>query len=188
MRHAFLTDAQIDARALAHRRGLGFHDDEAVEVLALLARLKARYPEFSHERVPDGSLGEAEAQWDSQAKRLLIPESVFRAAERGEGRALMTVAHEVGHALLGHQGNLNRAPTGSRAERGSARLRSMEYQARRYAAAFLIPDTPAVRRLDATALSERYRVSMSAAIVRHSELRSGETAQTLPLRQARLDL
>ncbi|SFB66565.1 protein of unknown function [Bosea sp. CRIB-10] len=188
MRHAFLTDAQIDARALAHRRGLGFHDDEAVEVLALLARLKARYPEFLHERVPDGSLGGAEAQWDSQARRLLIPEAVFRAAERGEGRALMTVAHEVGHALLGHEGNLNRGPAGGRAERVSAKLRSMEYQARRYAAAFLIPDTPAVRRLDATALSQRYRVSMSAAIVRHSELRSGESAQTLPLRQAMLDL
>lgn len=188
MRHAFLTDAQIDARALAHRRELGFHDDEPVEVGALLARLVARYPEFSHERVPDGALGEAEAQWDSQAKRLLIPEAVFRAAGRGEGRALMTVAHEVGHALLGHQGHLNRGPAGSPAERVSAKLRSMEYQAGRYAAAFLIPDTPAVRRLDASALSERYRVSMSAAIVRHSELRSGESARALPLRQAALDI
>lgn len=188
MRHAFLTDAQIDARALAHRRGLGFRDDEAVKVLALLARLKARYPEFSYERVPDGSLGEAESKWDSQGKRLLIPESVFRAAERDEGRALMTVAHEVGHALLGHEGNLNRGPAGGGAERVSTKLRSMEYQARRYAAAFLIPDTPAVRRLDATMLSERYRVSLSAAIVRHSELRSGESARALPLRQAALDL
>lgn len=188
MRHAFLTDAQIDARALAHRRGLGFHDDEPVDVITLLARLAARYPEFSHERVPDGSLGEAEAQWDSQAKRLLIPQAVFVAASRGEGRALMTVAHEVGHALLGHQGHLDRAPPGGRAERASAKLRSMEYQARRYAAAFLIPDTPAVRRLDATALSERYRVSMSAAIVRHSELRSGESARALTLRQGSLDL
>lgn len=188
MRHAFLTDAQIDARALAHRRGLGFRDEHAIDAMTLLVKLKARYPEFSYERVPDGSLGEAEAQWDSQAKRLLIPESVFQAANRGEGRALMTVAHEVGHALLGHDGNLNRAPAGGRAERLSAKLRSMEYQARRYAAAFLIPDTPAVRQLDATALSERYRVSMSAAIVRHSELRSGESARALPLRQAALDI
>lgn len=177
MRNAFLTDAQIDARALAHRRGLDFRDEQAVDMMTLLVKLKARYPEFAYERVPDGSLGEAEAQWDSQAKRLLIPEAVFQAANRGEGRALMTVAHEVGHALLGHQGNLDRAQAGGRAERVSAKLRSMEYQARRYAAAFLIPDTPAVRQLDATALSERYRVSMSAAIVRHSELKSGESAR-----------
>jgi hypothetical protein len=188
MRHAFLTDAQIDARALAHRRGLGFRDDEAVEVAVLLATLKARYPEFSYERVLDGALGEAEAQWDSQARRLLLPEAVFQAAERGEGRALMTVAHEIGHALLGHEGSLNRGPAGGRDERVSAKLRSMEYQARRYAAAFLIPDTPAVRRLDATALSERYRVSMSAAIVRHSELKSGESARALSSRQGSLDL
>ncbi|MFC5419334.1 ImmA/IrrE family metallo-endopeptidase [Bosea eneae] len=188
MRHAFLTDAQIDARALAHRRGLGFSDDEAVDVTTLLARLKARYPELSYECLPDGELAEAEAQWDSQGKRLLMSEAVFQAANRGEGRALMTVAHEVGHALLGHEGNLNRGPAGSRAERVSAKLRSMEYQARRYAAAFLIPDTPAVRQLDASALSQRYRVSMSAAIVRHSELRSGESARALSLRQAMLDL
>jgi hypothetical protein len=188
MRHAFLTDAQIDARALAHRRGLGFRDEQAIDSMTLLVKLKARYPEFAYERVHDGSLGEAEAQWDSQAKRLLILEGVFQAANRGEGRALMTMVHEVGHALLGHQGNLNRAPAGGRAERVSAKLRSMEYQARRYAAAFLIPDTPAVRRLDATKLSERYRVSMSAAIVRHSELRSGESARALPLRQAALDI
>lgn len=188
MRHAFLTDAQIDARALAHRRELGFRDEQAVDFMTLMTKLKARYPEFAYERVPDGALGEAEARWDSQGKRLLIPEALFAAANRGEGRALMTVAHEVGHALLGHEGNLNRAPAGGRAERLSARLRSMEYQARRYAAAFLIPDTPAVRQLDASALSERYRVSMSAAIVRHSELRSGESARALPLRQAALDI
>jgi hypothetical protein len=188
MRHAFLTDQQIDARALAHRRELGFRDDQAVDFMTLMVKLKARYPEFAYERVADGALGEAEAQWDSQGKRLLIPEAVFAAANRGEGRALMTVAHEVGHALLGHQGNLNRAPAGGRAERLSAKLRSLEYQARRYAAAFLIPDTPAVRQLDASALSERYRVSMSAAIVRHSELRSGESARALPLRQAAFDI
>lgn len=184
MRHAFLTDAQIDARALAHRRELGFRDDQAVDFMTLMVKFKARYPNFAYERVPDGTLGEAEAQWDSLGKRLLIPEGVFEAANRGEGRALMTVAHEVGHALLGHEGTLSRAPSGGRAERFSAKLRAMEYQARRYAAAFLIPDTPAVRALDATGLSERYRVSMSAAIVRHSELKSGESARALPLRRA----
>eukprot|EP01042_Synura_sphagnicola_P019361 gene19361-24511_t len=95
MRHAFLTDAQIDARALAHRREFGFRDEQAIDAMTLLVKLKTRYPEFSYERVPDGSLDEAEAQWDSHAKRLLIPEAVFQAANRGEGRALMTVAHEI---------------------------------------------------------------------------------------------
>ena len=41
MRHAFLTDAQIDARALAHRRGLGFRDEQAVDMMTLLVKLKA---------------------------------------------------------------------------------------------------------------------------------------------------
>lgn len=168
---AFLTDAQIDARALAHRRELGFRDDRGVDFMTLMAKLKVRYPTFAYERVPDGQLGEAEAQWDSKAKRLLIPDSVFTAANRGEGRALMTVAHEVGHALLGHDGTLHRAPAGNRAERLSPRIRAMEYQARRYAAAFLIPDIEAVRHMSAGEMSEHYGVSMSAAMVRKSELK-----------------
>jgi Zn-dependent peptidase ImmA (M78 family) len=171
MAPAFLTDAQIDARALAHRRELGFRDDKGVDFLTLMTKLEARYPNFTYERVPDGQLGEAEAQWDSKAKRLLIPENVFAAANRGEGRALMTVAHEVGHALLGHDGTLHRAPAGNRAERLSPRIRAMEYQARRYAAAFLIPDIEAVRHMSAGEMSEHYGVSMSAAMVRKSELK-----------------
>ena len=171
MKPAFLTDAQIDSRALAHRRELGFRDDHGVDFLTLMTKLKARYPNFAYERVPDATLGAAEAQWDSAAKRLLIPETVYKGACLGEGRALMTVAHEVGHALLGHEGTLSRAPAGNRAERLSARVRAMEYQARRYAAAFLIPNIEAVRHMSAGEMSEHYGVSLSAAIVRKSELK-----------------
>jgi hypothetical protein len=171
MAPAFLTDAQIDARALAHRRELGFRDNQGIDFMTLMSKLKARYPNFGYERVPDGALGEAEAQWDSAAKRLRIPEVVFASANRGEGRALMTVAHEVGHALLGHEGTLQRAPAGNRAERLSPRIRAMEYQARRYAAAFLIPDIEAVRHMSAGEMSEHYGVSISAAMVRKSELK-----------------
>lgn len=171
MAPAFLTDAQIDARALAHRRELGFRDNQGIDFMTLMTKLKARYPNFSYERVPDGALGEAEAQWDSATKRLLIPQAVFAAANRGEGRALMTVAHEVGHALLGHEGTLHRAPAGNRAERLSPRIRAMEYQARRYAAAFLIPDIEAVRHMSAGEMSEHYGVSVSAAMVRKTELK-----------------
>lgn len=171
MTPAFLTDAQIDARALAHRRELGFRDERGIEFMALMARLKARYPNFSYERVPDGTLTEGEAEWDSERKRLRIPNSVFLAAVAGEGRALMTVAHEVGHALLGHEGTLHRAPAGNRSERISARVRMMEYQARRYAAALLIPDIEAVRHMTAGEMSEHFGVSMSAAMLRKSELK-----------------
>ncbi|WP_439500172.1 ImmA/IrrE family metallo-endopeptidase [Bosea sp. (in: a-proteobacteria)] len=171
MKPAFLTDAQIDARALAHRRELGFRDDQGIDFITLMTKLKRRYPNFAYERVPDSQLGEAEAQWDSQTKRLLVPEAVYAAANRGEGRALMTVAHEVGHALLGHEGALHRAPAGNRTERLSPRVRAMEYQARRYAAAFLIPDIEPVRHLSAGEMSEHYGVSMSAAMLRKSELR-----------------
>ncbi|MGO4738957.1 ImmA/IrrE family metallo-endopeptidase [Bosea sp. 2KB_26] len=171
MKPAFLTDAQIDARALSHRRELGFRDEQGIDFMILMARLKARYPNFAYERVPDGQLADTEAQWDSETKRLRIPELVFLAALRGESRALMTIAHEVGHALLGHEGILHRAPAGSQAERLSAKVRAMEYQARRYAAALLIPNIEAIRHMSAGEMSEHFGVSMSAAMLRKSELK-----------------
>jgi len=75
----------------------------------------------------------------------------------------MTVMHEVAHALLGHKGILNRAPVGNKAELLSARVKRMEVQAKRYAAAFLMPDIPELRSMEPKDIARRYGVSEEAA-------------------------
>lgn len=171
MKTSFLTNTDAERKALAHRRALGFSDDQSIDMMTLITKLKRRYASsgFNYRRVPDGSLGEAEAQWDSDTKTIIIPESVFEAGNSGQERALFSVVHEVAHALLGHKGLLNRAPTGNAAERLSSRVRSMEREARRYAASFLIPDTPSVRRMSIDELMQRFRVSRSTATIWKSE-------------------
>jgi len=167
MRTSFLTNEAVERRALAHRRALGFQDDQAVDMMTLITKLKVKYKTsgFDYRRVPDGSLGEAEAQWNSETKTIILLESVFMAANSGGKRALFSVVHEVGHALLGHNGLLNRAPSGNNAVRLSARIRAMEREARRYAASFLIPDISLVRKMTAHSISLKYNVSLDTAII-----------------------
>jgi hypothetical protein len=167
MRKSFLTNIDVERRALAHRRGLGFIDDQAIDMMTLITKLKVRYASsgFDYRKVPDGSLGEVEAQWNSDTKTILIPMGVYAAGNSGQERALFSVVHEVAHALLGHKGLLNRAPSGNNAERISLRVRSMEREARRYAASFLIPDMPAVRAMSVEQICHKYRVSRDTAMI-----------------------
>ncbi|NEW92141.1 ImmA/IrrE family metallo-endopeptidase [Rhodopseudomonas sp. BR0M22] len=165
----FISSVDIDKIALAHRRALGFRDDQAIDGMTLITKLKRRYPNLNYLRVPDAEMTSQEAQWDDQRKLILIPERLLRDINSGKPRGIMTLAHEVGHALLGHKGILNRGPIGTKAEKHSANLRRMESQARRYAAAFLIPDTPYVRSLDAIAIARKFGVSLEAARIRKLE-------------------
>jgi hypothetical protein len=167
MKTSFLTNIDVERRALAHRRALGFVDDQAIDMMTLITKLKHRYASsgFGYRKVPDGSLGEAEAQWDSDTKTILIPMSVYVAGNSGQERALFSIVHEVGHALLGHKGLLNRAPSGNNAERISLRIRSMEREARRYAASFLIPNTPIVRATSVEQICQKYCVSRDTAMI-----------------------
>jgi hypothetical protein len=167
----YIEAEDLDRKALAHRRALGFRDDQSIDGMTLITKLKARYPEFNYLRVPDGHLPGREAQWDSDKKLLTIPESVFRGMNRGVPRDTMTVVHEVAHALLGHKGTLHRAPVGNLAERFSANIRRMELQAKRYAAAFLMPDTSDLRKMSEEDIAKRYGVSREAALIRKSELK-----------------
>lgn len=168
--NGFLTDTQIEDRALTHRRELGFRDEQAIDFMTLITKLKQRYPNFNYKRVEDGSLGEAEAQWDSDRKLVLIPETTFQRANAGSPRDLFTIVHEIGHALLGHKGVLNRAPMGNKVERISIRVRSMEYQARRYAAAFLVPNVDTNHSLSAEQMARQFTVSLALAKQRIEEL------------------
>jgi Zn-dependent peptidase ImmA (M78 family) len=171
MNPPFLTGEDLDRKALAHRRALGFRDDQPIDGMTLITKLKARYSKFNYRRIPDNTLQHGEAQWDSDRGLLLIPESIFSAMNRGDPRATMTILHEVGHMLLGHKGILHRGAARNRTEQLSARARRMELQARRYAAAFMMPNTPEVSAMTEKEIERIYHASSEAARIRKSELK-----------------
>jgi hypothetical protein len=100
----------------------------------------------NYERVPDNEMPDDEAFFDSRTRILYLRETTFCAADATQTfssadrrRARYTIAHEVGHIALGHQGIHYRGTSDRTARALSGRIRRDEWEADRFAAAFLAP-------------------------------------------------
>ncbi|WP_454825889.1 ImmA/IrrE family metallo-endopeptidase [Paraburkholderia xenovorans] len=121
--------------------------------------------------VPDyGTLPRGvEACWVPETLTLCLTNSVYEAACRNDPRALFTVFHEMGHALLAHRRTLNREIPG----REIKTYEDSEWQANQFAAEFLMP-LDEIRRYSLWTegqLMLRFGVSMEAARIRLGRLR-----------------
>jgi hypothetical protein len=110
-----------------------------------------------------------EACWVPETLTLCLTNSVYEAACKNDPRALFTVFHEMGHALLGHRRTLNREIPG----REIKTYEDSEWQANQFAAEFLMP-LDEIRRYSLWTegkLMSRFGVSMDAARIRLGRLR-----------------
>ena len=87
-----------------------------------------------------------EACFNSDERLLYIRESTFCAAnamytysETDRRRARFTLAHEIGHMALGHDGSHRRGATSAIAKELGRKVGRAEREAERFAAAFLVP-------------------------------------------------
>lgn len=124
------------------------------------------YPGLRLVRVLDNELRECEAQADCYERTITVQESVYQACLRGEPRARMTIAHELGHIALGHSGTRNRQKLGldTRDERRE------ETEAWHFARTLLAPTYMAVSCNTADQLSSRFGLSDDAAEIRFVQL------------------
>jgi Zn-dependent peptidase ImmA (M78 family) len=97
-------------------------------------------------RVPDADMPNDEARYDPFEKVLYVRESTFCAAnathqysDSERQRARFTIAHEIGHVALGHRHVRHRGMTTALAEGMVRSIRNEEYEANKFAAAFLAP-------------------------------------------------
>jgi hypothetical protein len=114
-----------------------------------------------------------EACWIPESLTLCVTERVYEKACRNDPRALFTVFHELGHALLGHRRTLNREPPTAEIKI----FEDSEWQANQFAAEILMPVEEIRRRGLKTDydLTAAFGVSMEAARIRIDRLkRSGE--------------
>ena len=72
-------------------------------------------------------------------------ESVVGAMQRGEPRARMAIANEIGHFAMRHAGVRTRSTTQATAGRGLLEAKKEASEARRFAAMFLAPTISSVR-------------------------------------------
>ena len=117
--------------------------------------------------VDDAELGKTDAktEFSDGAVTITVKRSIRNHAEIGEGRARMTLAHELAHAVMHHDQTKYRQ-TGAAGATALARdkgYESAEHQAKVFAAAFLIHDEDAAKMQNSEDISVEFGVSKRAA-------------------------
>jgi Zn-dependent peptidase ImmA (M78 family) len=159
---------EIERLALAWRDALGVADAWAPDVIRLLeTEVPKLVPEFALVVKSDNEMGDAEAYTEFNPPYIAVRGSVYALAGRKDGRSRMTFAHELGHLVM-HPGVVKlRSEAAIKSE--TRAFESAEWQAKRFAALFLVPDQIA-RMFDAPAeLAECCQVSAQAARIRFDE-------------------
>ncbi|MDQ0305258.1 ImmA/IrrE family metallo-endopeptidase [Ancylobacter polymorphus] len=137
----------------------------------MIFKLKSLGRIENYERVPDREFGLDEAVFDPYGGILKIKESVFIAANSGAPRARFTIAHEIGHIMLGHN-RIRHRRLDYDAKSATSPVLADEMQANMFAGAFLAPYHLSGITLSSSIdeLSERFQISSKAAEIRLPEL------------------
>jgi hypothetical protein len=96
-------------RSIAHRirRFYGWEDKTYIPVVELLERLCEFSPSFYYEVIDDSDWLWKEHAWtDVTNGHVLIKQSVYDGAFDEKKRDRMTIAHEIGHYVMHHLGNV----------------------------------------------------------------------------------
>jgi hypothetical protein len=150
-----------------------------VNVLSILNRNEIN-TDFGNKRlicnvVPDNELGDDDAvtKFENGVVTITVKETVWQSALLGVGRSRMTIAHELGHAVM-HEGPPMARATGARGRSALLWIKSFEsaeHQAKIFASALLIPDWAAAELQSAAEISTQFGVSLEAASIYFEELR-----------------
>jgi Zn-dependent peptidase ImmA (M78 family) len=167
----------VEALARAARElrvRLGIDSQHQPNIIDALYSLKSLGFIADFVRVNDHAMPDAEARFNSRARKIFLRESTYFAAMKGEKRARWTIAHEIGHAILGHSGVRFRRSLPTNAKQRISEVRLQELEAHRFAAEFL---TPAhlidLSLIDSEGqLASLFGISTRAARIRLDELRA----------------
>jgi hypothetical protein len=143
-------------------------------------------PKFQIKLVSELELPVAEAVCDCDQSKLIIRRNVYRAALQGFGRERMTLAHELGHLILGHTGYRYRRldelirsqqqmewegyRSHGPSEIISPQEKQEEWEAKRFAVHLLMPRHLAAACRSAREIEKKCLVSQEAAEYRFEEL------------------
>lgn len=162
-----LSRARIREAAIHARRVLKLGDGriDLPRLLDVLSEYGIHYDVFDAASAPVPR--EVEACWVPEDRTLYIRDSVFEQMCCGGQRAVFTVGHELGHALLAHRRTLNRQTVAD-----VPIYCNSEWQANFFSAEFTMP-LEEILRYDlntATKVSAHFGVSPKAAGIRLGDL------------------
>jgi hypothetical protein len=182
-------DYKVDGRSakdiasitLAWRDTLGVADQWAPSVVSLLElRLPKIVRDFALVVRPDPEMGDAEAYTEFDPPHIAVRGSIYAMAQREDGRSRMTFAHELGHLVM-HPGAAKlRSETARKPTSTIKYFESAEWQAKKFASLFLVPDHIAIQFDSPQELADCCRVSAQAAEIRFKETAILRKPKALP--------
>lgn len=171
-------EERIEQAAERLRLRLSIDEQTAPDMITVLYKLKEQGIIADYARVPDWQMRDDEAEYDPTTQIIRLRESTFCAANdmhvgTEKRRARFTIAHECGHAWLGHKRLRHRNISGRAIEKFHMPIVVDESHANRFGGAFLVPR----RMVDVTQnptveeIAEKFVISRSAAEVRLEQTR-----------------
>ncbi len=176
-----LSEDTIEKAASEFRVRLGLGPISAPCMLNVLENFKGRARRFGFRTANAGELGPDEALMDEEAHTLIVRESVMEDVKAGRERARFTIAHELGHYLLGHKGMKQR--TQRRTAYPTARDRIEEAEANIFASYFLVPTDLAWDAASPEDIAQRFQVSCAAAEIAFERIARAKRKATGQLRR-----
>jgi hypothetical protein len=167
LRH--VTDEEIEQRVRILRQEIDLQNQMRPDLMAVIERLTTSFRHFAYQQVPDSEMPDTEAHWDARKGVLRMRESIAGAMQRGEPRARMTIANEIGHFALRHAGVRGRSTTQAAAGRRLLEAKKEESEARRFAAMFLAPNYLLSSTDTVDDIMNNFGMSFEAAMIRKGE-------------------
>ena len=161
-----LTDFELEKVAERSRCVSLVHERNQPNVLIILKRLRDLVPDARYEVLNDDCFAsKEEGRTNCEEKLISLPRSVMENLKKGNPRARLTVMHEIGHLILGHEGVLSRAQNDPRA-RNSTRVMKFEREAWGFARAFLAPKRLIEKSMTVQQISAKFGISTGVAKIR----------------------
>jgi Zn-dependent peptidase ImmA (M78 family) len=171
--------SDIRALALAWRDALGVPDTWSPNIVHLLEiEVPKLIPEFALVVRPDNEMDDAEAYTEFNPPYIAVRGSVYSMAQQDDARSRMTFAHELGHLVM-HPGAVKLRSESALKSSQVKFYESAEWQARKFAAVFLVPDHVAVEFDTPVQLAASCNISKQAADIRFKETAHLRKAKTL---------
>lgn len=163
----------IEALTLAWRDALGIQNVWAPDMVRLLENELPKLPKYfstySLAVRPTAEMGDAEAYTEFDPPHIVVSNVVYQEARKQQGRARMTLAHELGHLVM-HPGAAKFRAEFAAAPTKLPFYESAEWQANKFASLFLMP-THIVREFNSLPqLVDCCKVSHAAARIRFDEV------------------